>query len=473
MNHGFLRHWALGALGCLTSTCALASPALASATVWPGDAALHATAPYLLPASRSTRTPIKHVIVVVMENRSFDNVFHGFPGADTVSSGYTHTGAKIALAPAPYEGVCDPDHSHEAWVKNYNGGRMNGFDTTPASCIGVTPNPVYPYGYLPYTEVAPYWNLAAQFGVADRMFASQSGPSYPGHMYIVAGTSGNQTDDPSDELVWGCDAAPGTTVPYLGANGQIAGTEFPCLYHQATMGNLLDRYGIAWAYYSNNLSYTATGQEYDISTQPYDAFGAIRFGADWKADVIAKQGVAREFADIEDGTLPPVSWFNPPVIASDHPQATTNLGPDYVASIADALATSPAKYWRDTALFVTWDDPGGWYDHVAPVQLDRNGLGFRVPLIVASRYAKRHYVSHVRHEYASLLKFIEYNWDLPSLGTTDTRADNLLDFFDFSATNGNRPFTLIPSVHTGVNIDYFQTQVKLDTKPLDYTPEKD
>ena len=459
--------------GLLAATVA-STTAVTSARPTTGGVLMPAGAPFL-PAALSTRTPIKHVIIVVMENRSFDNVFRGFPGADTVSTGRGHLGQSIALQPAPFEGTCDPDHSHEAWVKDFNGGRMNGFDTTPASCIGANPSPTpayYPYGYVPYAEVKPYWDLAAQFGVADRMFASQSGPSYPGHMYIVAGTSGNQTDDPSNALVWGCDAPAGTTVPYLGANGQIAGTEFPCLYRQPTMGNELDRYGIGWKYYSNNLSYTATGQEYDISTQPYDAFGLIRFGPDWKSDVVAKQGVAREFLDINAGQLPPVSWFNPPVIASDHAQATTNLGPDYVAALADALATSPAGYWRDTALFVTWDDPGGWYDHVAPQQLDRNGLGFRVPLLVASRYAKRHYVSHVRHEYASLLKFIEYNWNLPTLGTTDGRSDDLLDFFDFSTANGNRPFTLVPGVHAGVNTTFFETQVKLDMQPLDYTPKE-
>ncbi len=450
----------------------VASTAVTSARQTDGVALRTAGSPYLA-APPLTRTPIKHVIIVVMENRSFDNVFRGFPGADTVRSGRGHAGQPIALQVAPFEGNCDPDHSHEAWIKDFNGGHMNGFDTTPASCIGANPSPTpayYPYGYVPYAEVKPYWDLASQFGVADRMFASQSGPSYPGHMYIIAGTSGNQTDDPSNALVWGCDAPAGTTVPYLASNGQIAGTEFPCLYRQATMGNELDRYGIAWKYYSNNLSYTATGQEYDVSTQPYDAFARVRFGPDWQGDVLSKQGVAREFFDIEAGQLPPVSWFNPPVIASDHAQATTNLGPDYVAALADALATSPAGYWRDTALFVTWDDPGGWYDHVAPRQLDRNGLGFRVPLIVASRFAKRHYVSHVQHEYASLLKFIEYNWKLPTLGTTDERSDNLLDMFDFSTANGNRPFNLVPGVHAGINSAFFETQVKLDTQPLDYTP---
>jgi phospholipase C len=450
----------------------LCGTALAVALLPTPHAAAAAAQGHAAAVDAATRTPIKHVIVIVMENRSFDDLLHGFPGADTVSAGQGHDGQTIPLAPAPFESVCDPDHSHEAWVKDYNGAAMNGFDTTPASCIGASPPPTYPYGYVPYAEAKPYFDLGEQFGVADRMFASQSGPSYPGHMYIVAGTSGNQTDDPSNELIWGCDAPTGTTVPYLGPNGQIAGTEFPCLYKQATMGNELDRYGIAWDYYSNNLYYTVTGQDADISTQPYDAFARIRFTSDWQNDVIAKQGVAREFLDIADGTLPPVSWFNPPVIASDHAQDTTNLGPDYVAALFDAIATSPAGYDKNTVLFVTWDDPGGWYDHVAPPQLDRNGLGFRVPLIVASRWAKRHYVSHVQHEYASLLKFIEYNWNLPTLGTTDTRADNLLDLFDFSQQNGNRPYSLVAGVHAGINALYFETKVKLDTEPLDYTPQE-
>ncbi len=455
----------------LTSVCGGATvSALCALTVSSAAAATQPAAPL---SAASTTTPIKHVIVVVMENRSFDNMFRGFPHADTVSAGRDHNGLPVPLVAAPYEGNCDPDHSHEAWLKDYNGGRMNGFDTAPASCVGPPSNGSTPahymYGYLPYAEAKPYWDLSSQFGVADRMFASQTGPSYPGHMYIVAGTSGNQTDDPSDPLVWGCDAKAGTTVPYLGPNGQIAGTQFPCLYKQRTMGNLLDGYSIPWAYYSNNLSYTLTGQEYDVSTQPYDAFSLVRFGPDWKADVIAKQGVAREFADILDGTLPAVSWFNPPVIASDHPEVTTNFGPDYVAALANTLMQTP--YWNDTALFVTWDDPGGWYDHVAPHQLDRNGLGFRVPLIVVSKYAKRGYVSHVQHEYASVLKFMEYNWRLRSLGTTDTRADALLDFFDFGAKSYPTGVP-IAGLHPGIDANYFRTKVALDTVPLDYTPQE-
>jgi phospholipase C len=458
------RHHALARAAIVLAALAIASPAAATIS------------------ATTTRTPIKHVIVIVMENRSFDNVYHGYPGVDAANFGRDHEGALVQLQPTPFEGTCDPDHSHEAWVKDYDGGRMDGFDTAPPSCIGSLPiDPLsptdtlatYPYGYLPYAEVKPYWDLSKQFAMAQRMFASQSGPSYPGHMFIIAGTSGNQTDDPSDELVWGCDAPVGTTVPYLNSQGNIAGTEFPCLYKQPTMGNVLDWYHIPWAYYSNNLSYVLTGQEYDISTQPYDAFYRVRGTADWQNDVVPYEGVAREFNDILTGHLPTVSWFNPPVIASDHAQATTSYGPDYVAQIADALMASPAGYWKDTALFVTWDDPGGWYDHVAPPHVDNNGLGFRVPLIVISKYAKRGYVSNVRHEYASILKFIEWNWGLPSLGTRDALkvTDNLTDMFDFTGKSASIPPKPVVGIHAGANVSFFLS-LPLDTKPLDYTPEE-
>lgn len=430
--------------------------------------------------SLATRTPIKHVIVVVMENRSFDNLFHGFPGANTATSGLTHDGKTQPLQATPYEGTCDPDHSHEAWQADYDAGKMDGFDLKPPSCLpNLPPNPLnpnetaaqYPYGFLPYAEIKPYWDVASQYAVADNMFASQTGPSYPGHMFIVAGTSANQTDDPSDALDWGCDAPPGTTVPYLDRNGNIAGTTFPCVYKQPTMGNLLDAHHIPWAYYSNNLSYVLLHHEYSISTQPYDAFDLVRNGPDWQKDVVVHEGVPFEFLDILTGNLPPVSWFNPPIVASDHPQATTSLGPDYVALLVDALRLSPANYWKDTAVFVTWDDPGGWYDHVAPAQLDSNGLGFRVPLIAVSRYAKRGYVSHVRHEYGSLLKFVEYNWNLPSLGTTDARSDDLTDMFDFSRQNGNRPTKYIAPINPGSTLGFFES-LPFDTAPLDYTPQE-
>src|SRR5579862_1213288 len=361
---------------------------------------------------------IKHVVVVIMENRTFDNVFNGFPGADSAQVGRTHDGGSVILTPTSYYGLCDPDHSHEAWLKDWDNGKMDGFDTTPASCVAIPPNPYYPYHFLYPSAVKPYWDLAKEFSLADRMFASQSGPSYPGHLFIVAGQSHNETDDPSSEI-WGCDAPAGTTVPTLNHQipGQITGNEFPC-FDAPTLADRLDQAQLSWLYYAWEADYRLTGQKYSFTVIPYDAIHHIRYGTDWNNHIRGPERTI--FADIQNGTLPAVSWVDPPLLSSDHPQATTSHGPDFVATLANTLGRS--KYWANTALLVTWDDHGGWYDHVAPPQLDNNGLGFRVPLIVISPYARRGYVSHVRHEFASLIKFTEQVFGLQSLGTTDLRA---------------------------------------------------
>jgi len=152
---------------------------------------------------------------------------------------------------------------------------------------------------------------------------------------------------------------------------------------------------------------------------------------------------------------------NPPIVATDHAQTTTNLGPDYVAVLANQLASS--QYWDDTALLVTWDDHGGWYDHVNPPQLDGDGLGMRVPLLVISKWAKRGYVSHVQHEFGSLLKFTERTIGIASLGTTDERADDLSDCFDFNqAPPAHKP---VATLHVGLS---FFLQLGLDSGPSDY-----
>jgi len=403
---------------------------------------------------------IRHVIIVIMENRTFDNLFNGYPGADSVASGQTHLGLTVPLRPTPFEAPCDPDHSHGAWVKDWDGGKMDGFDTTPASCFGGPVDPLYPYGYVPRAETQPYWDIASRFTLADRMFATQTGPSYPGHLFLIAGTSHHETDDPTNPLIWGCDAPAGTTVPTHddAMPSNETGNEFPC-FDTTTLGDAVETAGKQWLYYTFLLDYRVTGMKTAAATLPYDAIRHVRFGPDWTNRVVGPGW--RVFTDLQQGTLPDVAWVNPPVIATDHAQATTNLGPDYVALLANQLANS--KYWDDTALLVTWDDHGGWYDHVNPQQLDGDGLGFRVPLLVISKWARHGYVSHVQHEFGSLLKFTERTLGIPSLGTTDVRADDLSDCFDFTQT----PPAYQPVATLHVNVSFF-FQLGLDSGPADY-----
>ena len=395
-------------------------------------------------------TRIKHVIILVQENRTVDNLFNGFPGANTVQSGRTHTGATVALQPMPFEEPWDPDHEHSAWVTDYDRGKMDGFDLPPTTPSAAPPN--FSYSYVPQSETIPYWNLAKQFTFADENFAAEAGPSYPGHQYLIAGQSDYAIGNPDDPLFrWSCDAQPGTTTPTLNASGQVVNGPFPC-YDYLTLGDLLDRKHVSWRYYTE-----LEEKQFGAGVQPYGAIRHIRYGSDW-ANVVAPQ--TQLFTDIQQGKLQSVTWVNPPLVASDHAQQATNLGPDWIGNIVNAVAAS--KYWNDTAIFVTWDDWGGWYDHVAPQQLDRMGLSFRVPLIVISPWAKHGYVSHIRHEPGSILKFVEQNFALGSLGTTDVRADNLADCFNFTQI----PKPYVP-VTVKVPASYFAT-LPADTTPIDY-----
>lgn len=196
---------------------------------------------------------------------------------------------------------------------------------------------------------------------------------------------------------------------------------FPCFDYQ-TLGDELDAANVPWHYYAPPLE--TTGGLFSA----YDAIRHIRYGSDWTNDVVSPE--TQVLTDIANGELRGVTSVVPSFPNSDHPLAASNSGPQWVSAVVNAIGSS--QFWNSTAIFIVWDDWGGWYDHVSPPQIDLMGLGFRVPLIVVSPYAKRGYISHQQHEFASILKFIEENFNLPSLNQADARADDLLDCFDFS-----------------------------------------
>lgn len=374
---------------------------------------------------------IQHVVVVVMENRTVDNLFNGFPGADTAQYGRDHLGNIVPLQPAPLYEASDVSHSHEQFLTQYDGGKMDGFDKSIVRRGGPTPAPAnYPYQFTQQSDVLPYWTIAQQYVLGDRMFQSNSGPSLPAHQYLIAGQSGasdNPINDPG--ATWGCDARPGATAPFIdqktGLN--VFPGKFPC-YDYQTLGDELDKARLSWRYYAPG------GIKIKVVSAwlAYDAIRHIRYGSDWtNGDIAATENFQ---TDVARGTLPAVTWIVPPGVDSDHAGSYygTDTGPQWLASIVNAIGQS--QYWNSTAILITWDDWGGWYDHVAPPQLDHNGLGFRVPLLVVSPYAKTSYISHVQHEFGSILKFTEESFRLKTLSTADQRADDLLDCFDFTQT---------------------------------------
>ena len=373
------------------------------------------------PSPTPIGTYIKHIVVIVQENRSFDNLFNGFPGADTQDWGLDHNGNVVPLTAVPLYQQYDLSHAPNAFFTEYDNGKMDGFDQEPSGAHSF--NPDYAYQYTQSSDVVPYWQMASQNTLADRMFQTNHGPSFPAHLYLIAGQSGYD-DNPTTP--WGCDNTTFTIAPIC--------------YDYTTIGDELDAANTSWKYYSNG------GNNVQALSiwQPYQAIRHIRYGVDWSNGDIAKSNTF--FTDVTNGTLPAMSWISPTGANSDHPGSgsfgtkNTDTGPAWVASLVDAIGQSP--YWQNTAIFVVWDDWGGWYDHVPPAQVDGNGYGFRVPLIVISPYARHGYVSHVPHEFGSILRFTEEVFGVPSLGTVDVRSDDLSDCFDFSQTpRGFQPFS--------------------------------
>jgi phospholipase C len=395
--------------------------------------AVNATPFNHVPQPSPSQTPfpagkIEHVIIIVQENRSTDNMFNGFPGADTVTSGMDKHGNVIPLQPIPLEAPGDLDHSQLGFTIDYDNGQDDGW--TEEGWSAQLPADA-PYAYVPQAEVAPYWQMAEQYVLADRMFQTNEGPSWPAHQFIIAGTSApsesspllaaeNPVDPGVGGTIGGCDSPAGSIVELINQQDQDAGTVFPCFDHQTLM-DLLDANGITWKYYEPQIGGYWDGP---------DAIAHIRDNpADWGRVVVPETTI---LSDIASGNLPQVSWVIPNGANSDHSGSLRSSGPSWVASIVNSVGSSP--YWNSTAVFVTWDDWGGWYDHVVPPIYGPYELSFRVPLIVASPYAKHGYVSHVQHEFGSILHFVEENWNLGSLGFTDARSDDLSDCFDFSQT---------------------------------------
>lgn len=406
---------------------------------------------------------ITHVVVIVQENRSFDNLFHGFPGADSATYGYGH-GLKYTLKPWSLNNPWDINHTHLQFLEDYDSGKGDGFDLEISgfsskcrfprnhpSCWQFFGSGHYAtaFSYVPENQIKPYWTMAREYALGDHTFASNNGPSYVAHQYLISGQSHHVAENPfflppspPPPNPWGCDAATtqqtyllkyGSAKPpvFSKATGIETAGPYPC-FSYATVAKTLDEKGISWAYYAPTIGSTDQGEIWSA----FDAIWPVRFGEDWVRNV--KSPETTIFNDIANGKLPAVAWVVPSWVNSDHAGSRSLTGPDWVGSIVNAVGES--KYWPHTAIVVVWDEWGGWFDHVVPAQYADpqthayEGLGFRVPSIVISPYAKAGYVSHQPHEIASTLHLIEAVFGLPALGGADTRADQFGDMFDFSQT---------------------------------------
>ncbi len=412
------------------------------------------------PNSSSSPSPIQHVVIIVQENRTFNNFFATFPGADGTTVGKiakdsacgVSKAGTIALTKSNLVIPHDLAHNIGGYFSAYDKGKMDGFDKVLNS--SKVPECAFPYQYTDPAQIAPYIDMAAQYVLAEHMFTTQGSSSFVAHQDLIAG--GTQvkssppmmvTNDPGCsglKCYWGCDAPKTTHTSLITMAGAwkpyVNKGPFPCFTY-ATMRDLLDAGGISWRYYV-----PPSNQNFGKLMSAFDAIKAVRYGPEWTDGHISTPQT-NIFSDVSGGQLPAVSWVMPDEPDSDHPGETKDTGPQWVASVVNAIGES--SYWNSTAIVIVWDDWGGLYDNLSPQQVGFGGLGLRVPAIVISPYAKigagsqGGYISSTAYEFGSILKYVEQNWNLGSLGTSDYRANSLIDCFDY--TQSPRAFTQIPS----------------------------
>jgi phospholipase C len=406
-------------------------------------------------AAKLGRGPaIQHVIVVVQENRSFDNLFQGYPGANTVSVGLNSKGRLVRLVPVPLEATWGIDHNASTFFAACDGSPLgrncknDGFDQEQAYGQNVPPNNPE-YGYVPRKESKLYFDMAKAYVLGDAMFTSHIDASFVSHQYIIAGQASRAVNLPTG--AWGCGGVDGDVVTTLNDDRSFGPTEFPCFANK-TIGNELDEIDMPWRFYA------ASSNDLGNVWSSYQAISDIYNGPDWTQNVISPP--AQFLTDVAAGKLGAVTWITPAFANSDHATSESNTGPEWVANVVNAVGHS--GFWNSTAIFVMWDEWGGWYDHVPPPYEDYDGLGMRVPLLVISPFAKKGYVSHVQYEHGSILRFIEDTFGLQRLAASDTRANSpAADCFDFK----QKPRAFVPLRVKMTSRDF--TSAPRDLRPPD------
>lgn len=348
---------------------------------------------------------IQHVIWIIQENHSFDNYFGTFPGANGFPPSTCLPklpGSKECVEPfhmpksAP---PCDLGHNWRAAHAAYDNSRMDGFVWAEGSA--------YTMGYYDERDIPNYWNYTRHFTLCDRFFSSLNGPSLPNHLFTVAAQSGGVIDN--DDPFGQTDDSDGFTF--------------------LSMVSLFERAGVSWKYYVETEPWDRGPKKFSIWS-PLPGFKAVR---DNPATMASMVDLKQYFLDLKQGGLPQVSWIVPTFIDSEHPPESAGpvaQGMWYVTNLVNALMQSP--YWKNSVIFLTWDDYGGFYDHVPPPLVDAFGYGPRVPTLVISPYAKSGHISHQIYDFTSMLKFIEKRWGLHSLTARADRANDMADCFDFA-----------------------------------------
>jgi phospholipase C len=361
------------------------------------------------------------VVVIVKENRTLDHLFGRFPGVNGATVGSCH-GRPVPLIAPPDVLPTDLPHTFDAARKDLDGGAMDGFCWTDPRVSR------YAYSQMRPWQAPNYWAWAKRYTLGDEFFTAERGPSFPNHLYLIAGQSGGAVEGPGNargvlpdlEKAWGCDVAD-ETVRVVRADGGFG--RRPACFDFPTEADRLTQAGLGWSFYA------ATNAQNGHIWSAFDAIRHIRNSSDWVRHVLPVDSFVHDAAA---GALPTLTWVTPPFDVSDHPYPGASFcqGENWTTLLVDAIMRGPQ--WGSTAIFVTWDDFGGFYDHVRPTDVDRLGLGFRVPLLVISPFAKAAIVDHHAGEFSSILRFVEDEWGLAPLTARDRNASDLSYDFDFT-----------------------------------------
>jgi phospholipase C len=400
-------------------------------------AALALAAPAPVVAGTAPTTPIRHVVVLLQENHSFDNYFGTYPGADGLPAG--------ACLPRSFRkaglGCAKPSHvggravlglgtDPALFAAQLHGGKMDGFVAAyrVGRGLGGLPNPL---GYYDARDIPYIWNLAGQYVLFDRFFSSARGGSVWNHLFAISAAPGNP----------GADMLPPAGYP-----------------DTTTIFDRLQQAGIPWRFYVKDYdpANTIADPRRDARTSqllqvPLLAMPRFVRSAQLKRNIVDMRGF---FHDAQAGTLPAVSYIAPAGLGEHPPNALVG-GQTFVRSIVNELMRSPE--WKSTAFILAYDSWGGWYDHVRPPSVDRYGYGFRVPALLVSPYARRGAIDHTTLDFTSILRFIEDNWRLAPLTRRDADAQSIASAFDFSArprppqfVSMARTVPAVATVHTRV-----------------------
>jgi phospholipase C len=394
------------------------------------------------------RMPIKHLVFIVKENRSFDNYFGKYPGADGTTTGKAlKNGATITvpLTKAPDVQPADITHGFNAGILSIDGGKMDGFNTI------LYGTKYEGYNQFDRPQMPHYWAYADHYVLADRFFTSMYGPTSPEHLYTIAAQDYGIVDNPqnSSNSQSFCDD-PKETAPAFDQNltpaqvNMIKGWEDhvqshypdyvfkiahywhtqPLCFDIKTLPDMLTAHHISWKFYGDNNQVMSIMQ----------AIKHIRYGPEWK-NVVSPD---RFITDLHNQQLPAVSWINPPASYNEHPGGGVSVcaGENWTVQYVNAIMHSRA--WPNTAIVIVWDDFGGFYDHVAPPHYDVLGLGPRTPALIISPWTRTGSnpaggsIDHTTYEFSSVLRFIENMYKLPAMTQRDKQADPLSGAFDFS-----------------------------------------